>query len=277
MSDLFLPYFFIALVIDPLITRSEYFFTFRSLEKKQQDRETIEHSEIISGVRCQVVRPEATRCTIDSLNIHTMMYNHSEKTQVDCDEIKFCEPFEIIFNSTGVESLLMSEELKNSRTPTVLDIANLMNIQWVGAISKKQNVIQESTINGECTSKISFKELNEGPFKGKLFPPEITLKYNFSMSILNMYKKFRDVKSCSRGRITVSENIVSSLENFEHRTVISPDFIDSRIKKKNIFNADGDKIIIENLDHLYLQKVRLITDTELPEITNPVSVSFLSL
>lgn len=206
-----------------------------------------------------------------------MMYNHSEKTQVDCDEIKFCEPFEIIFNSTGVESLLMSEELKNSRTPTVLDIANLMNIQWVKAISKKQDVIQESTIYGECTSQIYFKKFNKGPFKGRLFPPEITLKYNSSMSILNMYKKLRDVKSCSRGRITVSENIVSSLENFEHRTVISPDFIDSRIKKKNIFNADGDKIIIENLHHLYLQKVRLITDTELPEITNPVSVPFLSL
>ncbi|KAH0545646.1 hypothetical protein KQX54_001992 [Cotesia glomerata] len=277
MSDWFLPYFFIALVSDPLITRSEYFFTFRSLEEKQSDPVTKEISEITAGVRCRVVRPEATRCTIDDLAIFTRMNNSLKRTRLGCGEVKFCKPFEIIFNSTGVESLLMSDELKNSRISTVSDIANLINIQWIEAISKKQDVIQESTINGECTSRIVFKQLNESRLMGRLFPPEITLKYNSSMNILNIYHKLRDVKSCSRGRITVSENIFSSLENFEHRTIISPDFVDFRIKKKTIFNTDRGKINIDHLVHLNLQKVQLITDTELPEITNPVSVPFLSL
>ncbi|XP_057319399.1 uncharacterized protein LOC130663877 [Microplitis mediator] len=224
MVQFFVPLAF-AFMASPI-----YHLDYKSDRERQLTDSTTECIKTTADLKCKAIGSQKTRCAFNNLQIGTSV--KSEDPKIDstleenakmswgCTKSYFCQPFEIVFNETGVASLVMSNRLKNDRISAIWDIANQMNFLWIQNLISNKTSIQEVTTYGECTAEIKTEESNNDERPDRNTPLFETGNFVKSGMVTN-FKKIRDVDSCSKGKSKVSDAGNSSLKSFVHTVSIS--------------------------------------------------------
>lgn len=264
---------------------------FESNKERQLTDSTTECIKTTVDLICKAIGSQKTRCASRNFYIETSVKSEDPTTPMDtlleekhvktsweCSSGKlyYCQPFEIIFNETGVTSLLMSNRLKKDRISTIWDIANQMNFIWIQNLISNKTSVQEVTTYGECMAEIKIEESNndERP-RTRLFETN-----NFVKSgMVSIFKKIRDVDSCSKGHSKVSDAGSSSLKSFVHTVNITEYKFKSCIENEVQLSFTGKSLSDKYNNCLSVDRIEnLSIDKSLSDIDDSdyVSVPFLS-
>ncbi|XP_008557737.1 uncharacterized protein LOC103578418 [Microplitis demolitor] len=274
----------------------EYVFNFTKNWERHYDNSTVGHGNILTILKCQNSSLTSIICFVE--NSWTQTYIEVPGGTTKPSEPKFvrenceknsnrglCEPFEIVFDKNGVTELVAPNDTDKSIYGSWWEMANQLNVLWITKIDLGGQLVPslESTIHGKCNATIKASKEKLGieylDKSKKFYRFKIDIDGGFDGMRL-IYKKTRDVKTCTRGKKVLMADansfLIYSLEMAMMRVVVSEYEFSSMFEDEISFILpDMETVINHHKIGLTLTEIGIAGD-KIPPVKNPKSNLFTS-